>query len=134
MSERERSPEAQRAVARYAFIAGPVRGLDLVKRVPEFMRKRGWPAEDQDLVDVIAVAVGLTKIGAGANPVYRPPGADAMRGAWPADSQHARRCQLAAQAQGRMLGQPVTCRPHFQCISASDLVIKLELDELLQNR
>jgi hypothetical protein len=134
VADRERSPEAQAHLSRYAFLAGPVRGLDLQKRVPEFMRQRGWPAEDEDLVTCITAAVGLSKIGAGATPIYRPPTADALRGAWPADSAHTGRCQLAAQAQGLMLGRAPTCKPHFQCISASELVVKLDLDELLQNR
>jgi hypothetical protein len=98
---------AQIALSRYALIAGPVRGLDLQKRVPELMRRRRWPHEDPDLVCVIAVAVGLKKIGAGLTLIRRPPAAAGLGGLWPAED-------------GKM--------------EARQLVERLELTELLQNR
>lgn len=129
----EKTPGQARAEKRFALLAGPARGLDLFERVPELFRSRDWPL-DPDLQAVIISAVGLTKIGAGATPLYRPPTADGMRGAWPGDLEHTARCQYTAAAKGLMLGQEMTCRPHGQCISARELVAKLELQELLQNK
>jgi hypothetical protein len=70
----------------YALLAGTYRGLELDKRVPALMRSRGWPADNDDLRSVIAVAAALVVIGATATIIRRPPAADALRGAWPAES------------------------------------------------
>lgn len=106
MADAERDPWAQVQVMRYACIAGPARGLDLHRRVPELFRQRGWP-EDPDIMAVVKAAVGLKKIGAGLTVFRRPPSADALRGAWP-------------EEDGKL--------------EARQLVEKLELQELLQNR
>jgi len=70
---------------RYALLAGPARGLGLLKRVPELLRQRGWPHEG-DLAVVCAAAVGCTKIGAGRQLLRRPREADGCGGRWPADA------------------------------------------------
>lgn len=106
MSERARPPEAQMKVMRHALIAGSVRGLDLRKRVPQLLRERGWP-QDEDLIAALCVAVGLTKVGAGATVIRRPPAADGCAGWWPREWERRR---------------------------ASRLVMDLELDVLYQNR
>lgn len=81
------TPQGEQAdVVIYALLAGTARGLDLHKRLPELMRSRGFPTDDVDLVSVLKAAVALKAIGAGATLVHRPSGADALRGAWPADS------------------------------------------------
>lgn len=80
-----RTPEQQRDVFRFAAIAGPARGLDLHKRLPEVMRDRGWP-QDFDLVCVLTAAIGLTKIGAGRTLFRRPSAASGCDGRWPVDA------------------------------------------------
>lgn len=84
MSDASRTPEQQWNATRYAMLAGPVRGLDLLKRVPDLLRRRGWP-EDPDLVAVISAAVGLKKIGAGRTLIRRPHAAGGCGGKWPVD-------------------------------------------------
>jgi hypothetical protein len=108
MDEEEgRSPIEQVAITKHALIMGPVRGLDLRTRVPEFMRARGWPYQDVDLMIVICMAVGMKKLGAGRTVLRRPPGADGLKGLWPADQPR---------------------------VEARLLVEMLELHDLLQNR
>jgi hypothetical protein len=107
MSDTPRTPLEQREIFRYAAIAGPVRGLDLRKRIPEIMRQRKWPHEDEDLVTVLCIAVGLKKIGAGRTLLRRPPGADGLGGLWAIERER---------------------------VEARWLVEALELDELIQGR
>jgi hypothetical protein len=106
MMDREKSPEEQRLHLFYACLAGPYRTLGLARRIPELLRKRGWPI-DQDLVSVLGGAVALKKIGAGRQPFRRPPLADRLGGMWPADSA---------------------------AMTASQIVERFELQELLQAR
>lgn len=68
-------------------IQGIARRLGLYQRVPELMRKRGWPAEDQDLASVIYGAVACAKLGANFTWFKRPPGADALAPLWPRDQE-----------------------------------------------
>lgn len=78
------SAREQREAMVYALLSGTFRGLDLAKRLPNLMRSRGWPAEDDDLRSVLAGAVACKKIGAGATIFRRPVGAEQLGGKWPA--------------------------------------------------
>ena len=81
-------PEGEQKFAlTYAMLAGTARGLGLLARVPEVMRFRGWPADDKNLASVLAAAVSLKALGAGATLLRRPPGADQCGGAWPASRE-----------------------------------------------
>lgn len=91
-------------VLRHALIAGSVRGLDLRRRVPLLLKERGWPV-DEDLVAVLATAVGLTKVGAGATVMRRPPAADGCAGWWPREWERRRASQLVADLELRSLLQ-----------------------------
>lgn len=104
MSDRVRTPDEQLKVFRYAALAGPARGLDLFRRVPELLRSRGWSTHP-DLQAVLISAIGLTKIGAGATVIKRPPGADEVGGKWPVEA-------------GKL--------------TARQIVVELELKDLLQ--
>jgi hypothetical protein len=55
-----------------ALMVGPVRALDLIKRVPDEFKLRGWP-DDPDSHAVAACAIGAYKIGAGAQRFRLPP-------------------------------------------------------------
>lgn len=88
--------EEQKFSVVYALLAGTHRGLDLGKRVPALMRSRGWPADNDDLRAVIAAAAAIVVIGAGATVIRRPPAADALRGAWPAESGSLTASQVVA--------------------------------------
>jgi hypothetical protein len=77
------SPHEQLEAVRYTLLAGRMRGLQLDKRMPELMKRRGWPAEDDDLRSVLQAAVVLKTLGAGATLIKRPPSADALGDVWP---------------------------------------------------
>src|ERR1700744_2490387 len=79
------SPREQLESVRFTLLAGRMRGLQLDKRIPEFMRARGWPAADDDLRSVLQVAVVLKSLGAGATVIRRPAAAAALGGKWPDD-------------------------------------------------
>lgn len=80
------SPQEQLEAVRYTLLAGRMRGLQLEKRVPEFMKARGWPATDDDLRSVLQVAVVLKSLGAGATVIRRPAAASELGGKWPDDA------------------------------------------------
>lgn len=98
-----------------AWLCGAAKALGLVKRVPEFMRRRGWPYQDESLVAVIIAAIACKvvlaapkgrPVGNAADTKFRrPAAADGLSGLWPAD-------------------KPV--------VTAAQIVDTLELDELLK--
>lgn len=55
-----------------ALMVGPVRALELLRRVPEEFGNRGWP-RDEDSFAVVACAIGACKINAGAQRFRLPP-------------------------------------------------------------
>lgn len=79
------SPREQLEAVRYTLLAGRMRGLQLERRMPEFMKARGWPAADDNLRSVLQVAVVLKSLGAGATVIRRPPAASELGGKWPDD-------------------------------------------------
>lgn len=83
------SLEEYKALHRPAIIAGMARRLGLVQRVPELMRKNGWPVQSKDLVSVLIAAVACKKIGAGATRFRRPEAAERLGGLWPAEDASA---------------------------------------------
>lgn len=91
---------------RSAMIGGAVRALGLVKRVPEVLKARGWPVDD-DLVSVLIGALACKKWGAGRTRFRRPSSAEGLGGLWPADKAS---------------------------VTASQIVDTLELDDLLSPR
>lgn len=99
--------EQYKAIHRKAMLAGAAKALGLVQRVPELMRTRGWPADDQDLVAVLITAVACRKWGAGREVFRRPKAADGLGGLWPL---------------------------HAQRVTANHIVDTLELDDLLSPR
>lgn len=68
--------------ARRIAFAGVVKRLDLHKRIPEFMEKRGWP-KDPALEAAITAAIVCYRLGAHAQPILRPASADMLKGMWP---------------------------------------------------
>lgn len=90
---------------RRALLAGTARALGLLKRVPEFMRKRGWPSNDQDLVAVLTAAIICRKWNAGRTRIRRPEGANYLQDLWPAEAS---------------------------VVTANHIVDTLELDDLLE--
>jgi hypothetical protein len=89
---------------RAAMLAGSARALGLYLRVPQLLRKRGWP-QDGDLIAVITAAVALKRIGGGRTVIKRPPGADGCQEMW---------------------------SPKFPRLTASQIVDELDLHELLE--
>ena len=66
---------------RTALMTGPVRALDLVKRMPALFLDRGWPP----MADAIAVAggaVAMKVIGAGGTRFRLPAGVEALGTEW----------------------------------------------------
>lgn len=103
---RPQTLEEAKALLHRTIFAKVVELLALRKRVPEEMKRRGWPHEDLDLVAVLTAAVVYSRLKA-HQLLRRPPGADSLKGLWPAD-------------------QMVT--------SAKQIVDTLELDDLLVAR
>lgn len=83
-AERDVPIAEQRHAVTHALLAGPARAFGLLKRVPELVRKRGW-SDDPDLSYVLAAAVALKILGAGATILRRPQTADTCRGKWPSE-------------------------------------------------
>ena len=101
------SAESDRFAVKYASIAGPSRSLGLLKiddekrltgRVPELLRRRGWPV-DLDLCCVLAMAVGHKKIGLGRQLYKRPAAADGCGGRWPAEAGKLTASQIVADLE-----------------------------------
>ena len=78
--------EAAFEEAKYAtlipILVGPVRTLELAKRVPELFKARGWPL-DQDLLAVVMAAIACRKLRAGRQLFRRPDAAGGCGGKWP---------------------------------------------------
>jgi len=74
------SPEERDFALLRALMVGPVRALDLLKRVPEVFAARGWP-RDEDSIAVVACAIGAAKINAGSQ-LFRLPPALQAHDAW----------------------------------------------------
>ena len=113
MSDGPKDTPEDRFAVKFASIAGPSRSLGLLKiddekrltgRIPELLRKRGWPL-DLDLCCVLAMAIGHKKIGLGRQLYRRPPAAEGCGGKWPVDAGS---------------------------LTASQIVTELELTDLLQ--
>lgn len=81
------SKREQFGAVRYALLAGTARGLQLLQRVPEYLRLRGWPTGDPDLRSVLCAAIACKAIGAGGTRFRRPPGADDCGGSWPREEE-----------------------------------------------
>lgn len=98
------SQDPEYLLHRRALLGGAMRALDLRKRVPELLRRREWPA-DPDLCAVLAAAVALTAIGAGATLFNRPASAVMCAGTWAEDD--ARRASVIVEAMDlRELTEP----------------------------
>lgn len=74
--------EEDKAIYKRGMMQGVAHGLDLVKRLPEFMKNRGWPP-DQDLTSVLIGAICCFVLGARGQRFRRPKAADALGDLWP---------------------------------------------------
>lgn len=85
MSDFIPAEDAKEAI-KVQLIGSCIRVLELHKRVPEFMRSQGWPAEDKNLLSVIMLAVALKRLGEGSTKIPRPVGADVFGASWPIEA------------------------------------------------
>lgn len=72
-----------RDLHRRAALAGAARALDLLRRVPDLLKQRGYEQPDADLVFVLCAAIACKKLGAGKQMFRRPANAGSD---WPTDS------------------------------------------------
>lgn len=56
-----------------ALMVGPVRALDLIKRMPHEFKARGWPPDEEGIA-VVACACGAVRLSAGDQRFRLPPG------------------------------------------------------------
>lgn len=82
MAKQEISQEEHRAMMRRKLIGKAIEVLDLERRLPAVMLRRGWNPGDEDLKACLALALACKRLRAGKTRILRPQGADVFGEKW----------------------------------------------------